>query len=368
MTSKYVEGHTAYVMDRGGTRRIFQVKNFQYVEWNRVRDAISDATVYLSPESAVRQAEELARIEPGRHELCLFRGQERVWEGPITLTTDEPERFTIDAKDVMHYLNRTAIQKGYSSAYIPGVRTNGDYVIDRIMNIVNTEFAEMETFDPPYNVLPWVVPHQTLTDARTTTVTLPYQMYVFQHIDKLAARSGIDYTVVGRAIHFWDTSKEAMGRTRVVTQNDFLGAVKVSAYGMETATRAIVTDGQGQFATAGGNDVYYGRIDHLADAYDEDEGGPIPTLAELQAQAYRNLWGRNPTPIIVRVPDNSTLDPSSDLSVDQLVPGVYMPLLAKTNVRELSQMQKLSGVKVTETPKGEQIQITLYPTTQPDEE
>jgi hypothetical protein len=77
--------------------------------------------------------------------------------------------------------------------------------------------------------------------------------------------------------------------------------------------------------------------------------------------------GRNPVPVEVRIPDNSTIRLDDTLTIDDLIPGVQMPLLATLNARQVSQDQKLDLVTVRETgAEGETIQVVLTPATKPD--
>jgi hypothetical protein len=125
------------------------------------------------------------------------------------------------------------------------------------------------------------------------------------------------------------------------------------------ASFAVVTGADGAYGQDGGTDPYYGRVEIVDDAYDEEEGSDKPTQAELNSQATRNLGGRIPTPLEVRVPDGSRLNPSSPITIDDLVPGVVVPLRATLTARTFSQLQKLRKVKVVEDGSGEQIQITM---------
>jgi hypothetical protein len=63
----------------------------------------------------------------------------------------------------------------------------------------------------------------------------------------------------------------------------------------------------------------------------------------------------------VRVPDGSRLNPASPFVIEDLVPGVLVPLRATLTARTFSQMQKLRRIKVLEDGNGEQVQITLVP-------
>lgn len=354
MAIAIADKHSVFIHDRGGLVRIDEILKAKVVRWNRMRDDISEATVHITAANCAGQKSVLEAIEPGRHELVIYRGADRVWEGPIDRLTDDGTTFSIHAKDVLFYANRTAMHAAYSNAH-----PNKTTVIKRIAGIMRAELARKEAIG--YNILSHLVTHEYPDDAGTAAVTKKMQYTVFEHLDNLAARSGLDYTVVGRAIHLWDTHRK-IGQTAVVSQSDFLGDVTVSVYGSELATRAIVTDGEGNYGMAGvAVDPYYGEWEILATAYDETDEGPAPTNAEMASQAQRNMAGRNPTPLQLRIPDNSRLNPAGVLTMDDLVPGVYVPLRTETNVRTITQMQKLQSVTVEETEKGESIQITLYP-------
>lgn len=360
MAINTVSRHTAYIMDRGGTRRMFQLKGANQVVWTRERDEMSTGQVRIPIDGAKKQAEQLNSMEPGRHELCLFRDDERVWEGPLTMLTFEQDNVVVDAKDITWYMKRRAMRSRYSSAY-----PKTEYVVDRIARIIRAEMATKESLG--YNILSYLRTYRDTDDAKTTAVTEAYEMYVFEHLDSLAAKAGIDYTVVGRALHIWDTSKAKMGQTPKVTEADFLGKLAVSVYGAEGATTSISTDGQGNAGIAGGIDPYYGEIELLATAYDEEDDGPRPSVEELRSQAQRNLASRNPTPVSVRIPDNSTLNMGGVLEFKHLVPGARVPLSATINLKKISSMQKLQNVKVTETSAGETVQVSLYPAGASDE-
>lgn len=354
-----VTGHSAYIYDRGGQNRLAQLKDLSLVRWGRRRDEVSEANIRISGAACSEQAELLASIEPKRHELVIFRGEDRVWEGPVWRVAWGADEVEVYAHDVGAYLNGTPLTKKYSNAF-PNVQP----VSTRMEGIIEYEMLAWEVLDPPVNVLPYLVVHHYPNEAETTAVTLPYEMTVGEHLDALAHRSGIDFTTVGRAIHIWDTSRN-LGRLRTWTEADFFGEVIITAYGADHTEIAYVVAEDGRYGKAGTASGYYGPWTKIFTVYNE-EGTEGPSQSQLNSQAQRNIVGRTPVPVEVRVPDNSAVRLSHDLTINDLVCGVQVPLRATLNARKLSQLQKIDIVTVTETADDEKIQVTLSPANQPD--
>lgn len=357
------ENHRAYVYDRGGQRRIGEVTGFTSIRWNRVRDDISGATLFHFVPGADCAAL-LHNTEPGRHELVIFRGGHRVWEGPITRLALTATTVEIEAHDVLWYATRTIMRSAHDNAY-----PHTEYVTERVASILRTEMARKEAQDPPINMLDFLDVRTNTDTARTSRSTLPYQKYVWEEMDDMAAKAGLDYTVIGRGLVLWDTH-DSIGQTQMMTTSDFLDDVTITAYGMELCTYSAVTDNNGNWGAwgAGANETdagYYGEIELLASAYGEAASAadaPAPTTAEMISQARRNLAGRYPTPTIVRVPDGSGLNPSTvALTFDHLVPGVAIPVRFENPVRPMQQLQKLDQVTIEEDSLGERVAVTMSP-------
>lgn len=379
-----IEKHSAYIYDRGGITRVGQLVDISQVQWERDRDGVSDAMVRLEGASCSSQRELLQQIVAKRHELVIFRGEDRVWEGPIWRISDEGSQFSIHAKDVCIYLFGTALSRVWDNS------TAGDgstTVTSRFEQIIQWELTHTrvaravggggvvnvpvtvpgwEQLTPPVNILPYLTVHHFVNEARTAARTIPFEMTVGEHLTGAARVSGVDYTAVGRAIHIWDTSRH-IGRTRTLTEADFYGNIIITEYGADHTQIAYVVGQEGAYGEAA-NPAYfdlYGPWTTVFTAYNE-EGSEAATQGELNSQASRNTSGRSPVPVEVRVPDNSTIRLSESLSIHDLVPGTQVPLLATLNARSWSQMQKLDHVKVTETADGETVQVTLTPATRPD--
>jgi hypothetical protein len=375
-----VELHHVYITDRGGERRVAELVDLTLVRWGRVRDDISQAYVILQGGACAAQADILRNIEPKRSEMVIYRGTERVWEGPVNRIGWHSDWVEIDAHDIADYVFARPLSVEWDNSY--GSVAGPTEVTTRLEQIINYEFTNpfsyladdgvtpvvvpaWESLTTPANVQPHVVAHHFPNEARTSAKTSPFQMTVGEHLDNYARSGGIDYTVIGRALHIWDVSRPAMGQTQTLTEADFYGEIIVTAYGSDFAAIGFTVAQDGRFGGAGSTSDYYGPWAKIFTVFDEDNTDP-PTQADLNSQARRNLFGRNPVPVEVRVPDNSGIRLSSGLTINDLVPGVYMPLLATLNARQMSQMQKLDHMTVEEGPEGETISVTLIPATRSD--
>jgi hypothetical protein len=357
------ERHSAFLYDRGGQRQIGSLGPLKRVKWERLRDDISTGTVWIGTPGR-ECSEALALAEAGRVELVIFRGKERVWEGPVSRIAYQGQDVEIEARDIMWYISRTIMQNEYDNRY-----PNNGKVLLRLDRVLKAELARKEALDPPVNILPHLniimASTEGAEDAGTAAHTVPYELTVFQHIDEYAARGGIDYTVIGRSLMMFDVHQR-IGQTPQVTGTDFIGHPIITQYGAELATRIVMTDGKGNWGDAGGIDPYYGEWEVLHQAYDETApqaaADQPPTVAELRSQAQRSyLQGKVP-PLVVRIPDNTRLNPAGVLQVSDLVPGVWIPLSADLPGRSVSQMQKLDKMTVEETPEnGETISVVLSP-------
>lgn len=374
--------HRAFIYDRGGTRRLGEMKNLSQVKWARDRDGISEASIDIQGVIACMSNRRLfKRISAKRHELVIFRGDERVWEGPLFRVSDEGRQIKLFAKDVLAYVFATPLTRVWDNTSAGDGTMPVTTRLERIMTYelnrarrgraIGGEIVTVpawEALNPPANVLPHVVVHHFPNEAKTAAKTKAFEMTVGEHLANYGRSGGLDFTAVGRSIHLWDTSRN-IGQIRQLTEADFYGYTLVTDYGADHTQAAYVLGQDGVYGEAINPEHmdHYGPWTTVFNAYNE-EGSAAPTTGELNSQAARNVSGRSPVPREVRVPDNSSIILSEKLRIQDLVPGTRVPLRATLNARELSQDQKLDHVVVTEDGKQETIQITLTPATRPDED
>lgn len=388
----------AFLFARGGERRLGEITETEMIRWGRTRDGISTCSIKVTGWSG-DCGELLKSMRSWMNEIVIYRdngnGQKRVWEGPITRITYSHDSVEIEAQDVWVYVYRRILRQGFNDAYrrvgwkygpggvvlVKGQEYGLTPVTRRSAQIVRNALA----YDDP-NVLAYLTIIEKADDARQSRVVPDYSTTAWQQIDDFAAKSGLDYTAIGRKMVLWDTHNP-IGVLPEMRDNDFGTPPVVTEYGMQLANFYGVTNNSGVYGTAerltNGEPQYYGWIEMLSSAYGEsDESGETITLTAaakaaleeaLAEQAERSIASRWPTPLVVRVPDNTTLNPEINIGINDLVPGVFIPVRASGTLREVTQMQKLDSMSVTQTQAGEVVTVTLSPAPRsrsenPDEE
>jgi hypothetical protein len=383
--------HRVFVYDRGGQVLRGEIKPLVRVLWGRKRDDIANCIVDTNGFDQ-DCCELLGSLQSWAHELVVFRDGDRVFEGPITRITYTSTSVEIEAKDVMAYLYRRVMRQGYNDSYRridltpksppkPLPSTGGgpytiiglNTVVDRALQITLNALAYQ---DP--NVLPYVTAIRYDDDAVQSRIVPDYSRTAWEEIDDLAATAGLDYTTVGRRIVYWDTHR-MIGRLPEMRDNDFSDPVIVTEYGMQLSNFFAVTNNNGIAGVAyplnhNANNWFkdYGPVEMVASSYGEQEGAAVSTdaltprqrdalVSSLRKQAVRNIADRYPVPVVVRVPDNSALSPQVNLSINQLIPGVWIPLRATLTCRQFAQWQKLDEVTVEEVGGQEAVRIIMSP-------
>jgi hypothetical protein len=367
--------HTVKVYRRGGLTPVGTLDGLDSLEWNRLRDDISSAKAVVK-DWGPDCGELLKGIRPWQHEIVIFRdngfSNDRVWEGPITAVTYERDSVTVVAGDVMRYAYRRIIKQTMNDS------KTGDTVTGRAARVLMNVFAP----DDP-NVLSYMTVLGRDDDTRQRRNIPGWSRTAFEEVDDMASNVGLDYTCAGRAILLWGT-KNRIGTLPELRDKDLGSPPIVSVYGMSMGNVYAVSDGNGVYGVAvgegsglttdggsvSGNDPANGLVEILSSSWASDgtpeegtytQAGVDSVRESFVDSAERSIADRFPVPIVVRIPDNTTLNPSAVLSIQQLVPGVVVPLRSTGTLLSVVQNQKLDSVKVIQNSKGEKISITLSP-------
>jgi hypothetical protein len=358
--------HRVFVYRRGGKERVGELRGLTHVDWSRVRDDKSTSRVVVE-DWDVDCGVLLARLQTWAYELVIFRDNgfsvDRVWEGPITLLTYERDRVVVQAQDIMAYAYRRILRQQMNDVGV------GSTVVNRAVRVFQNAMAP----DDP-NMLQYLTPIHNESDAMQYRSTPAFSRTAFEEVDDMAANAGLDYTTVGRSVLLWGT-KSRIGTLPEFRDEDLGESPIVSEYGMSMANFYSVSDGNGVHGDASrlddsGNDPIYGRVEMLSSTWASDsvddtgtytQEGIATMIESFEGYAEQSISDRYPPPVVVRVPDNTTLNPSVVLSIQSLVPGVVIPLRSTGTLRTVIQDQKLDSVTVTEEDGKETIKVTMSP-------
>ncbi|QBI98122.1 minor tail protein [Microbacterium phage Fireman] len=370
-----ISNHRISIKDRGGSRHVENLVDIGSVQWNRKRDAKSSAEFTITGRACDAQADIIRAVAAaaGRYEAVIHRGEDRVWEGPIRRVETVRDNALFLATDVKEYLDHTSLSRPWPNSDGGGPTLMGD----RIEQIITHELTEpytmltnsggvvvdrWETLDPPINVLPHMLIYPGTVLTRSSTEE--FEMLLGEHLDNLVD-GGMDFTVVGRRIIFWDSAL-SIGQTRMLTDADFLGDIRVIRYASDhwsishlSASQADEDADRG-VGHAGAPHPYYGVWENIVSMQSE-EGTDEPTQTELNSQAQRDILHRTPVPLEVRVPGDVGIRLTDDLTIQHLVPGVIMPVTTAKNIQVVTQPQRLDDMSVTETAEGETVTVNLSP-------
>jgi hypothetical protein len=364
--------HRVLIFRRGGTRHVGEITGLTEVRWGRLRDDISDARITVAGWD-LDCGNLLAKLQTWAYEVVILRDNgysvDRVWEGPITLLTYKTDEVVIQARDVMVYAYRRIVRQAMNDSQAGGVT-----VVQRAAQVLQNAFAP----DDP-NVLAYLQVLAQDDDAKQYRNLPAFSRTAYEEVDDMAANAGLDYTAVGRAILLWGT-RHRIGTLPEFTDNDLGSEPIVSEYGMSFANFYSVSDGNGVHGDASrldvsGNDETYGIVEMLSSSWASDsevdtgtytQAGLATIVESFEGYAERSIADRYPPPVVVRVPDNTTLNPDAVISIQQLVPGVLIPLRSTGTLRKLAATQKLDSVTVTETSGSETITLVMSPFSRDD--
>jgi hypothetical protein len=355
--------HRAYVHMVGTGIMVGEVTDIWQVYWDRRRDDISVARVYAG-NGCCELATTLRTVDM---ELRIWRDNEMVWRGIITRLEFQYDGVEIHAEDMLWVAKRRVVEKGWNNEAFPSGAAPGN--TNFATNLLVAEcFARYGDF---WGMAGNVVAHPHPNDRQVRTAINKYQFTVWQVIDNMARSGGLDYTVVNGIIHLWDVHT----RWNVLQdlEADHLSQwPRIVEYGNDYANRFVQTDGSGYgsvaYASAAEVATRGKYVDKLNNSTAEDEEIPdgVPSqnlLNYWQQVADRGVDQLNPPPVVVIVPEGSTLLPSCPWDVNDLIPGSWFRIHVEHACRQMFDDHKLQEVRVTDSEDGEQVQISTMQVT-----
>jgi hypothetical protein len=351
----YVCGnHRAYIYERGGVHLISELTPLTAVQWQRIRDDISSASITVP---TFECCDVLSELRTCKHELHIVRNGVTVWQGVVTRIEYEVDETRVYAEDLLWVAKRSAIEVGYSHAY-----PNIGLALDRMDALLTECYSRLAD---PWNMLPHLRKLVGVDGPRTSRNVFAWQMSVWEDLDKYAEDYGTDYVMINRDLFYFDIHLQWQILSPL--NESFLSdPPRIVEYGNQAGTRAIVTNGHG-FAGVSVPDpthvLEFGLIDLITTNEIDGQVVGDPTAEEVASwadTATRHVTQSFPPPVGIVIPANTTLLPGAPWGIQQMVPGAWFKANVDRYCRTVEdEWQRIHEVVVTEeSPAGEQIKFT----------
>lgn len=333
------EEYAVAVMDRTGRSQQGELANAAALSWSRLLDDTSEAVVEV-PYQGPDCCELLGAAAPWCNEIALYRDGLLVWQGPIETIDYGRETTTISAKDVTAWLAHRVIKRliDYSAA--------GAGPADLAVIAEALVRHGLGQDDPG-------VEQYLLTRLSGVTGERRYEPNASTVYDELAelARTGVDFTALGRRIIL--AGELPLARLAQLQDEHFAGELRVIKDGRQAATAATVV-GKGVTGEAGGVGPC-GLLETLANEQEILDQASARAEAEAIVQA-----GTSPVRLVV--PDGSALVPEAPVGINELIPGVVVPVASTETCFELTAELRLQRLQVSfEADAGERVAVSLVP-------
>lgn len=329
-----VTGHQAQIIDRNGSV-VSNLDVLTGVTWTRLLDDTSRAEVRIIPDADCCST--LGNVRAWRHKLVISRLGDVVWEGPVLQVEWRQGQVDIFALDMSAWLARRVPHDNYTF--------DNDDLATIAEILIDDGFAP----DDPGHVVTKVA-DSGVSGGREYIQNIGQ---TWDHIQDLAD-TGLDVTVVGNQfILLPETWDQTVGS---LTDSDMPDGMVVAEDGTQLATRVIIygdDDGTIQ-GESGGEDAYYGLLERSI------EETSVKTSASAAEAARSRRAATYPVPVFLDS-ETVTLSPEANIHVPHLVPGWCLSISTLSTCRPLTQVLKITGVKVSEDGDGESVQVTLAP-------
>jgi hypothetical protein len=334
--------NTASIWDRLERRKLVDLDDVTCLEYSRELDDLSDATVTVGREGECCAV--LDQVRSWRHALLIHRDGQLAWSGPILRPEYATTETVISAVDRGAWLDRRLVRTTREEC--GGLTDITRAVIEEALT--HPDGAADETgLEVEYRACTHTDTCREFEACRSTSAAELRNL----------ARGPLNFTVLGRKMLVWCGS-DAIGRTAMLQDKDFMGELTVIEDGYQLAT-AVCVQGDGVQAYCGGTDPYYGLVEVTI----KDDS--ITTAAAAMQLACQEVAARSQPPLVLSVPDGIRLDPRAPVSFDELVPGVTIPVWSSATCRTVQQDMALTRVRVRQgcSDEGgeEEVSVTVAP-------
>lgn len=309
------------------------------ISWGRSLNDSSSAQIKVGLSGGTADCCALAgSLRTWGHQIRITRESDLVWEGPIVHLDYGRDELVVHARDVSVWLARRVV---HSVLDFRG----GEDLSEIARQLIEHGFQ----LDDPNVVAYLQVTTANILGERYYMPNEP--QYILDLLNELA-RTGIDYTVIGRRIAiFPELSADTLPTLR---QDDIMDELRVAEDGLAGATYAQVR-GRGVVGEFGGASDFYGLLERTVT---EDNILDVPNCV-LRAEAI--VEAGNPIPLYITTPGQSRLACTAPVAINDLVPGVLVPLVLDVGevCRSVSTMMRLISVDVSVNAGEENVSVEL---------
>lgn len=287
----------------------------------------------------------LSSVDPWATEIVLFRGGERVAEGPVIVPDIRPTSAAITFSDVSAWLGERVVKQRFR-------------LHDHAVTVAGAAIREALLADDP-NILRYL---QLVCASVSPKVTGKAARYSQTWDTMLSSLSDvIDWTVLLRRIIVMPQGAP-LGYGPSLTDADFAGNLGVQIDGGALATHLFGIDGARLLAERSESSAFYGVHERLVDfsqnGIDEIAAGAL--LTPMMQAAYL-------APASIVMPSDASFTPQSHVNFNDLVPGVVFDVSTRAGCTPLEQKMRLLTMDVTVDRDGERITASFgNPTDVPD--
>lgn len=328
-------GDYAVTITEWGGRIVWQstTATLESVTWGRELGEVSKATVsvLLPPTMA-------DLLEPWVHLVQVHRAGQLVWDGIIIRTETTWGRVRIEASDAGIMFSRRRVPHDRAWRQHDATQVMRTMVEDALGHRDPTNVVENIVARPSRL---WVTASWSAAECMVGDV-----------VDDLVGQ-GLAWCISAGRLLVGPVGAEYT--TAQLSDKDFGGGMTVVKDGSEVVTDALVV-GKGVWGQWADLNSPLGVVQAI-----EDADGAV-YAEECQQQARRLVQDAGTTPRRLTVPSGSRLSPDAPVRMDELVPGVQVPVASRQTGVLVSSLMQLTTVEVSVDAGGEQVSVTLEET------
>ena len=342
-------GYTVEIRTRGGHRKILDLtQGLQSLDWSRTLDDVSDAGVTITKnDGLLRDFHRLVETEPFAHELRIERDGFVVWEGPLTLVEEGYDTIRLAAFDVASWLEVRRVHDTLD------YEASGYEAVGLALKIINSAMAEEDSV----GLLPHI--HSIIgTKSSYRKILQDDDIFAIEELYDLATEL-IDWTVAGRRLILMPDG-HSLGTLRPLRSDHFIGGGYKIRRNASDYANVRIKKGNSFSVDTGETSERYGLVERVA----RDQGSLNQDAAREANEQY--LARRTRVPTVVEMDDGAQLDCNAPVLINELIPGVEIPLDISKSIMAGKTIARLRAVNtrydIEEAGNKESVTISLVET------